>query len=108
LSKDEQVDKVQFWTYILRCADGSYYVGHTDDLERRVAMHQDGSLGGYTASRRPLTLIHAEPFDSRDEAFQRERQIKGWSRAKKDALARCDWDTLQQLSKSAHPSTGSG
>jgi predicted GIY-YIG superfamily endonuclease len=99
---------MQFWMYILTCADGSYYVGHTDDLEKRLAAHLDGSVGGYTAGRRPVTLAYAEVFDSRDEAFQRERQIKGWSRAKKAALARQDWDAVRRLAKSAHPSTGSG
>ena len=105
-SKD--VLTVPFWTYMLRCADGSYYVGHTDDLDVRLAAHHDGTLGGYTANRRPVTLIHAEEFDSRDDAFQRERQLKGWSRAKKHALAGKDWAAVQRLSKSAHPSTGSG
>jgi len=99
---------MQFWTYLLRCADGSYYVGHTDDLDLRLAKHDDGTIGGYTSTRRPLTLVYAEPFDTRDDAFWRERQIKGWSRAKKEALAREDWTELRRLAKSAHPSTGSG
>ena len=99
---------MQFWTYMLRCADDSYYVGHTDDLEKRLAQHQDGSLRGYTAKRRPVTLIYAEVFDSRDEAFLRERQLKGWSRAKKAALASKDWGALRRYGRCAHPSTGSG
>ena len=99
---------MEFWTYTLRCADGAYYVGHTDDLARRLAMHQDGSLGGFTASRRPVTLMCAESYDSREEAFQRERQLKGWSRAKKEALAAGDWDAVQRLARGAHPSTSSG
>jgi predicted GIY-YIG superfamily endonuclease len=97
-----------YWTYLLRCADGSYYVGHTDDLDLRIAKHDDGTLGGYTSTRRPVTLVYAESFDTRDDAFWRERQIKGWSRAKKEALAREDWSELRRLAKSAHPSTGSG
>src|SRR5215510_2940190 len=99
---------MQFWMYMLNCADGSYYVGHTDDLEKSIAAHNDGSFGSYTASRRPLSLARAEVFDSRGDAFRRERQIKGWSRAKKAALAREDWSALQQLAKGAHPSTSSG
>jgi len=83
-------------------------VGHTDDLAVRLAQHQDGSLGGYTSQRRPVTLVHSEEFDCRDDAFQRERQIKGWSRAKKQALADGNWTRLKQLAKAAHPSTGSG
>src|SRR5258706_6954452 len=98
---------MQFWTYTLRCKDGSYYVGHTDNLDRRVAMHQDVSPGGYTAHRRPVTVVHAELFDSLDEAFRRERQIKGWSRAKKEALSKGDWTELRRLARSASPSTGS-
>ena len=99
---------MSFWAYILTCSDGSFYVGHTDDLEKRVAAHQDGSFGGYTAKRRPVALVHAEMYDTRDEAFQRERQIKGWRRAKKQALTNQDWAGLQRLAKSAHPSTSSG
>jgi predicted GIY-YIG superfamily endonuclease len=68
---------MSFWMYVLRCADDSFYVGHTDDLGKRIAVHQDGSLGGYTAKRRPVTLLYAEEFDTRDDAFQRERQVKG-------------------------------
>jgi predicted GIY-YIG superfamily endonuclease len=99
---------MQFWMYMLTCADGSYYVGHTDDLEKRLFAHNDGTLGGYTVGRRPVTLTYAEVFDTRDEAFRRERQVKGWSRAKKHALAREDWLALQRLAQTAHPSTSSG
>jgi predicted GIY-YIG superfamily endonuclease len=99
---------MQFWMYLLRCADDSYYVGHTDDLDLRLAKHEDGTYGGYTATRRPIVMVYAEAFDCRDDAFHRERQIKGWSRAKKEALARGDWEELKRLAKTAHPSTGSG
>ena len=99
---------MQFWVYILTSSDGSYYIGHTDNLEARVASHQDGTFGGYTSTRRPATLAYSEPFDSRDDAFHRERQIKKWSRAKKEALIRQDWRELQRLSHRAHPSTSSG
>jgi predicted GIY-YIG superfamily endonuclease len=114
LSKDERRGEavMAFWTYILLCSDDSYYVGHTDDLERRVALHQEGTVCGYTSSRRPLRLAYSEEFESRDDAFRRERQLKGWSRAKKEALVRGDWTGLSRLSvtkkPSAHPSTGSG
>jgi len=97
----------QFWMYMLTCSDGSYYVGHTDNLEVRLAEHQDGTFGGYTSKRRPVALTYVEVFDSRDEAFRRERQVKGWSRAKKEALAREDWQRLQLLAKSARASEGS-
>jgi predicted GIY-YIG superfamily endonuclease len=108
LSKAEPGAAMQFWTYMLRCADGSYYVGHTDDLEGRMARHADGTFGGYTARRRPVTLAFAEASDSREDAFRRERQIKGWSRAKKEALVNGDWEALRRLARTAHPSTGSG
>jgi predicted GIY-YIG superfamily endonuclease len=99
---------MQFWVDLLECSDGSFYVGHTDNLEIRIASHQDGTYCGYTSSRRPVTLIYSETYDTRDEAFHRERQIKGWSRRKKQALARQDWQTLRSLAKTAHPSTSSG
>ena len=97
-----------YWTYLLRCAHRSYYVGHTDDLDLRIAKHDDGTFGGYRSTRRPVTLVYAELFDTRDDAFWRERQIKGWSRAKKEALARNDWTELRRPAKTTHPSTGSG
>ena len=71
------------WVYILRCADGSYYTGHTDYLEKRVAEHQVGQSPGYTLSRRPVTLVYGEAFTTREEALACERRIKGWSREKK-------------------------
>jgi tRNA/rRNA methyltransferase len=97
---------VSFYVYIFRCADGSYYVGHTDDLEKRLAAHQSGEIAGYTYSRRPVHLVFHEEFPSREDAFLRERQLKGWSRRKKEALVRGDWDSLKRLS-GAHGSTDS-
>ena len=89
-----------FHAYLLRYNDGSYYVGHTDDLETRMAQHQTGATGGYTAPRRPVTLVWSETFPTRDEAFAAERRIKGWSRAKKEALIAGDWDRLRMLARS--------
>ena len=102
-----------FWVYILQCADGSYYVGHSDNLEDRLVQHQSGALGRYTKARRPVRLAYSEEFPTRDEAFAAERQVKGWSRKKKEALIRSDWNELRRLARggqraSAHPSTGSG
>jgi predicted GIY-YIG superfamily endonuclease len=94
-----------FWVYILRCADGSYYVGHTDDIELRLAKHRTGEFAGYTRTRLPVKLAFMEEFASRSDAFVRERQIKGWSRKKKEALIRSDWAELSRL---ARPSTSSG
>ncbi len=84
-----------FYLYILRCADGSYYVGHTEDLERRLAEHQVGGYSRYTAGRRPLTLQFTAEFPTRLEALERERQIKRWTRRKKEALIRNDWAALK-------------
>jgi TrmH family RNA methyltransferase len=85
---------VTFAAYMLRCADGSYYVGHTDDLERRIGEHVAGTPG-YTYDRRPVQLIWQETFSSREEALSAERQIKGWTRQKKEALASGDWSALR-------------
>ena len=97
-----------FYVYILRCADGSYYAGHTDDLEARFAAHQRGEIAGYTKDRRPLELVFSESFSSREEAFGAERQIKGWSRAKKEALIRGDWGELKRLAKGGGRGEGGG
>ena len=95
-----------FFVYILRCADGSYYAGHTDDLETRIAAHERGEIEGYTRKRRPIELVFAEEVRTREEALARERQVKGWSRAKKEALMKGNWKRLQWLSRS-HGSTSS-
>lgn len=89
-----------FYLYILKCYDGSYYVGHTDNLELRVGKHQAGEIEGYTFSRRPVELVFAETFDSRIDALERERQVKGWTRQKKEALIAGDWNKIHELSKS--------
>jgi putative endonuclease len=95
------------YLYILRCADGSYYVGTTrSTLEIRVAQHNAGTFGGYTESRRPVELIFSQWFDRISNAIESERMLKKWSRAKKEAFIRGDIETLQQLAKrkSPHPS----
>ncbi len=79
------------FVYILKCSDGSYYVGSTTNLEKRLAEHQSGFFEGYTQSRRPVELIWSAEMPTEHEAFSFERQIKGWSRAKKEALVRGDW-----------------
>ena len=89
-----------FWVYILECNDGSYYTGHTDNLEYRVAMHQEGRIDGYTATRQPVTLVFSEQFGTRMEALEMELRIKGWSRKKKEAMMRGDWNEVSRLAKS--------
>ena len=95
---------------MLHCADRSFYVGHTDNLEQRIAQHDLGSLPGHTQNRHPVKLVWSESFASRHEALSAERKIKGWSRAKKLALIRNDWDRISELARSEKesPSTGSG
>lgn len=89
------------FVYILRCADGSYYTGSTrTSLEDRVAKHESGVFGGYTARRRPVKLVFHEEFERITDAIAAERQIKNWSRAKKEALIRGDFEALRTLAKS--------
>ena len=88
-----------FWVYILRCSDGSYYTGRTRNLSNRLAEHQVGSFGGYTQSRRPVTLAYSQEFTTAYQANEAERQIKGWSRVKKAALIAGDFDLLKHLSR---------
>jgi tRNA/rRNA methyltransferase len=90
-----------FYTYMLRCSDGTYYVGHTEDLELRLAQHQAGTFPGYTAKRRPVAHVWSDQFMDRDSAFKVERQLKGWSRAKKEALIAGDWRLVSILASRA-------
>jgi predicted GIY-YIG superfamily endonuclease len=88
-----------FFVYMLKCKDGSYYVGHTDDLERRMAEHHEGAFGGQTARRRPVELVWHMEIETRAEALERELQLKRWTRSKKEALIREDWAGLVRLSR---------
>ena len=90
-----------FYVYIVRCRDASYYVGHTDDLEKRIADHNSGQLSAYTRKRRPVRLVWLDEFQTREEALAHERQLQGWSRAKKEALIAGNWDRLRLLSRSS-------
>jgi predicted GIY-YIG superfamily endonuclease len=94
------------WAYLLRCADGSFYAGCTTDLDQRIGQHQCGAFDGYTASRRPVELVWVDEFQHLDDAIAAERRIKGWSRAKKEALIRGDWATIQRLGSRAKDSKG--
>ena len=86
--------------YILGCSDGSYYVASTSNLEIRLAQHQAGDGGRYTAQRLPVKLLYSCQFGSPYEAFLRERQVKGWSRQKKEALIRGEYEALVELARS--------
>lgn len=87
--------------YMVRCADDSYYIGSAtgDDVAPRIDQHNAGSFKGYTFTRRPVVLVWSEYFDRVTDGIAAERQLKGWSRAKKEALIRSDWTTISQLSK---------
>ena len=88
--------------YMLRCSDGSYYTGHTDDLETRVHLHATGGIRScYTFSRRPVSVVFSQEFVTREEALAAERQIKGWSRKKKEAMIAGDWVEVSRLAKPA-------
>jgi len=100
-----------FYVYILHCSDGTYYTGHTDDLDLRMAQHGDGTGSRYTCRRRPLKLVWATDCQTREQAWELEKRLHGWSRAKKEALMRGDFEALPRLAMSrgsARPSTGSG
>lgn len=86
--------------YILLCADGAYYTGVTNDLDRRLEEHQSGfNPIAYTYKRRPVKLVFFEWFPDADQAIAFEKQVKGWRREKKEALIRRDWAALPELSK---------
>lgn len=87
-----------YYVYILKCADGSYYTGTASDLTRRLMEHQDGvSPSSYTFRRRPIKLVWSEELETHNEALQHEYQIKGWSRAKKEALIRSDYQLIHEI-----------
>jgi putative endonuclease len=94
------------YLYILRCADGSYYTGTARmGLDNRVGEHNSGHYDGYTATRRPVTLVFSQWFDRITDAIAAEHQVKGWSRKKKEALIRGDFASLRVLARRrAHPS----
>jgi len=87
------------FVYILRCVDGTLYVGHTDDVLARVAAHNEGLGANYTAARRPVQLVYSEACSTLAEAVSRERQLKRWSGKKKESLAAGDSSLLHFLSR---------
>ena len=88
-----------FWAYMLRCVDGRYYTGHTDDLDRRIGQHQTGGHCAFTLRRRPVELVWSENFPSCIEALEAERIVGGWSRAKKEALIAGDWSMVSYMAR---------
>jgi putative endonuclease len=88
------------YMYILKCCNGQYYTGSTNDLERRLVHHQNGEGANFTKKHLPVKLAYYEEFQRIDEAFYREKQVQGWSRKKKEALINREHDKLPYLSKS--------
>jgi len=94
------LEELGAYIYMLRCADGSYYVGSARlGLERRLSEHNNGTYGGYTSKRLPVELVWSQHFPDITDAIAVERQIKGWSRAKKEALIRGDYEEIQNLAR---------
>jgi len=91
------------WVYMLRCCDNSFYVGLTIDLAGRIEDYRAGKGGVYTSHRLPVVLVHSEEFPDIRAAAERERQIKGWTRRKKQALACGELDELRRLAKRTPP-----
>jgi putative endonuclease len=92
------------YLYILRCADGKFYVGTTrKSLEERLGEHNAGLHGGFTVVRRPVTMVFAQHFETITDAIAVERQVKGWSRAKKEAMINGEWDRLPELARRRRP-----
>ena len=91
-------DPMPHYVYILRCADGSYYTGSTDNLELRVEQHGSGAdPHAYTFTRRPVEMVWHGEFPTENNAVSFERQVKGWIRVKKEALIRGDWEGIHEI-----------
>ena len=101
--KEQDLKKMNigYYFYILECHNGSYYTGMTNDLNRRMQEHHTGfDPGCYTYTRRPVELKYFEHFENVNEAISWEKQIKGWSRKKKEALSESNWERVKELAKS--------
>lgn len=95
-----------YYVYIVECSDGTYYTGVTNNIERRLWEHNnDGNGLSYTFRKRPVILRHFQRFENIEYAIRFEKQIKGWSRKKKEALFKEDWEEIKRLAKSSKPSS---
>ncbi|MCB9223097.1 MAG: GIY-YIG nuclease family protein [Crocinitomicaceae bacterium] len=91
---------MDYFVYILECSDKSYYTGVTNDLELRIREHQTGiKKDSYTYTRRPIKLVFYHVFSDPNQAISFEKKVKGWRRAKKEALINDDWEKLPDLSR---------
>lgn len=93
----------KFFVYILLCADNTYYIGVTNNLDRRISEHNSGEVEGFTSSRLPVHLLKSFGFNDIRLAIAFEKQIKNWSRKKKEALINEEWKTLSKLAKRRTP-----
>ena len=91
------------WMYILECADGSFYVGSTVDIEARLWQHQCGDGALYTKRRLPVKLVFSEEFERTEDAFAMEKRVQNWSHAKRLALIEGRFEDLRQLSRKRRP-----
>ncbi len=87
------------WMYILKCADNSYYVGSTKNLELRLSQHNSGKGSRYTSGRLPVELVYGEEYDRIADAYWREKQVQNWGRAKREALINGNVELLPPLAK---------
>lgn len=87
------------WVYILKCSDGSYYTGCTSNMEQRIQQHNFKKYDNYTSTRLPIKLVYSQQFANINDAIAAERQIKGWSRSKKEALINGDFDLVHSLAE---------
>ncbi|NKI30517.1 GIY-YIG nuclease family protein [Muricauda sp. DJ-13] len=87
------------YVYILECSDGTYYTGSTVDLDKRIEQHQDGRGANHTRKRLPVKLVYVEEYLNIASAFEREKQIQGWSRSKKEALINGNLENLPSLAE---------
>ncbi len=89
-----------YYVYILKCSDETYYTGFTSNLEKRIESHQAGTYAGsYTSDKRPLELVFYAEFTTASIAIETEKQIKKWSKAKKEALINGEYEKLPNLAK---------
>lgn len=94
----------RYYVYILLCTDNSYYTGVTNDLETKLLYHQNGyNPNCYTFHRRPVEIVYYTEFDDVNQAIAFEKQVKGWSRSKKEAIINDEWEKLPNLSKRKFP-----
>jgi putative endonuclease len=95
----DRINLLMAYMYILECVDSSYYTGSTKDLERRLWQHQQGLGANHTAKRLPVKLVFCEYYERVVDAFEREKQVQGWNRKKKQALIAGDTNLLHQLAE---------